>query len=76
MSPENYKDEIAGQTVRVPGPVQLFSVTAADALEPFRLRWNHSAARIWSEIKWTVEMRSGATDETGRAEIGANPPGP
>ena len=36
----------------------------------------HSAARICSEIKWTVAVRSSATDKTGHAEIGANPRGP
>ena len=39
-------------------------------LEQFRLRWTCSAERIWSEIKWTVAVPSGATDKTGRAEIG------
>ncbi len=32
--------------------------------------------RICHEIKWIVEKRSSATVETGRAEIGANSPGP
>ena len=30
----------------------------------------------WHEIKWAVEVRSGATDKTERAEIGSIPAGP
>ena len=32
--------------------------------------------RIFHKIKRTAEVRSGATDETGREEIEVNPPGP
>ncbi|MGI9477652.1 MAG: hypothetical protein ACR2PI_13200, partial [Hyphomicrobiaceae bacterium] len=46
------------------------------AAEPRSPNGTQSAARICSEIKWTVAVRGGATDQTRRAEIGANPPDP